>query len=140
MPHLGQSLDDFVDQRGDPQLRDSGGVESAGRAEKGQLATVLGRTAERSGKADSAEWEVLVMADRGLYARWLFEAIWRGAGIRSCGSIWESKHVLVGEETFEWIRRWVPTPGTSWKGEVECFAGKKSRVNGTLLMHWEAGI
>jgi hypothetical protein len=30
-------------------------------------------------------------------------------------------------------------PGTSWKGVVECFAGKGSRVKGTLLMHWEAG-
>ena len=44
-----------------------------------------------------------------------------------------------GEPTFEWISRWMPTPGTSWQGEVECFAGKSSRVKGTLLMHWEAG-
>lgn len=46
---------------------------------------------------------------------------------------------MVGESTFEWISGFVPTPGTSWKGAVECFAGKKSRVKGTLLMHWEAG-
>jgi len=85
------------------------------------------------------EWEVIVLADRGLYARWLWDAI------RACG--WHPflrlnlgvKARLVGESTFEWISCWVPTPGTSWQGEVECFAGKNSRVKGTLLLHWEVG-
>ncbi len=85
------------------------------------------------------DWQVLVLADRGLYARWLWDVI------RSCG--WHPflrlnlgvKARLVGEPSFEWISRWVPTPGTSWQGEVECFAGKNSRVKGTLLMHWQAG-
>jgi hypothetical protein len=85
------------------------------------------------------DWQVLVMADRGLYARWLFQAI------VACG--WHPflrlnigvKARVVGEDAFDWINRWTPTPGTSWKGVVECFAGKASRVRGTLLMHWEAG-
>ena len=85
------------------------------------------------------EWQVLVLADRGLYARWMWDAI------RACG--WHPflrlnlgiKARAVGEETFEWVSRWVPRPGTSWKGRVECFAGKHSRVKGTLLLHWEAG-
>ena len=79
------------------------------------------------------------MADRGLYARWLFQAI------LDCG--WHPflrinlgvKARAVGEETFDWISRWTPTPGTNWKGEVECFAGKSSRLICTLLMHWETG-
>jgi len=86
-----------------------------------------------------ANWQVLVMADRGLYARWLFQTI--------CACGWHPflrinlavKARAVGEETFDWISRWTPVPGTSWKGEVECFAGKASRVKGTLLMHWEMG-
>jgi hypothetical protein len=86
-----------------------------------------------------ADWQVLVMADRGLYARWLFQ------GIVECG--WHPflrinmgvKARTLGEETFDWISRWVPTPGTSWKGRVECFAGKASRLTCTLLLHWEAG-
>jgi hypothetical protein len=45
----------------------------------------------------------------------------------------------VGEETFDWISRWVPKPATQWKGHVECFAGKSSRLMCTLLMHWEEG-
>jgi hypothetical protein len=86
-----------------------------------------------------ADWQVLVMADRGLYARWLFQAIC------TCG--WHPflrinlgvKARLVGEETFDWIGRWTPTPGTWWKGEVECFASRASRLTCTLLMHWEEG-
>jgi len=86
-----------------------------------------------------AEWQVLVMADRGLYARWLFQAI--------CACGWHPflrinlgvKARAVGEETFDWIGRWTPEPGTHWKGKVECFVGKASRLTCTLLMHWEAG-
>src|SRR2546421_6599019 len=91
------------------------------------------------GKAVPSEWEVIVLADRGLYARWLWDAIvawgWHPFLRINVGS----KARLPGEENFEWISRWVPTPGTSWQGKVECFASKKGRVNGTLLMHWEPG-
>src|SRR5436305_709497 len=91
------------------------------------------------GKAVPPEWEVLVLADRGLYARWLWDAIvawgWHPFLRINVGS----KARLPGEENFEWISRWVPTPGTSWQGKVECFASKKGRVNGTRLLHWEPG-
>ena len=86
------------------------------------------------GKAVPPEWDVLVLADRGLYARWLWDAIvawgWHPFLRINVGS----KARVAGEENFEWISRWVPTPGTSWQGKVECFASKKGRVNGTLLM------
>jgi hypothetical protein len=86
-----------------------------------------------------ADWQVLVMADRGLYARWLFQAI--------CARGWHPflrinlgvKARAVAEEPFDWISRWTPMPGTRWKGQVECFAGKASHLTCTLLMHWEAG-
>ena len=91
------------------------------------------------GPAVPPEWEVLVLADRGLYARWLWEAIraqgWHPFLRLNVGC----KARVPGEETFEWLSRWVPTPGTSWQGQVECFASKKGRVEGTLLMHWEPG-
>jgi hypothetical protein len=91
------------------------------------------------GPAVPSAWEVIVLADRGLYARWLWDAIvawgWHPFLRINVGC----KARLPGEETFEWISRWVPTPGTSWQGKVECFASKKGRVNGTLLMHWEPG-
>ncbi len=91
------------------------------------------------GQAVPPEWEVLVLADRGLYARWLWDAIrawgWHPFLRLNVGC----KARVPGEETFEWLSRWVPTPGTSWQGQVECFASKKGRVQGTLLMHWEPG-
>src|SRR5258708_23084492 len=91
------------------------------------------------GKAVPPEWEVIVLADRGLYARWLWDVIvawgWHPFLRINVGS----KARLPGEEHFEWISRWVPTPGTSWQGKVECFASKKGRVNGTRLLHLEPG-
>jgi len=91
------------------------------------------------GKAVPPEWEVIVLADRGLYARWLWDAIvawgWHPFLRINVGS----KARVPGEENFAWISRWVPRPGTSWQGKVECFASKKGRVNGTLLLHWEPG-
>lgn len=70
------------------------------------------------------DWQVLVMADRGLYARWVFQAI--------CACGWHAflrinlgvKARAVGEETFDWISRWTPMPGTRWKGQVECEASQ----------------
>jgi hypothetical protein len=85
------------------------------------------------------DWQVLVLADRGLYARWLFEAIvklgWHPFLRINLGV----KARALGERDFDWIRRWVPTPGTQWQGVVECFAGKKSRLVCTLLMQWQEG-
>src|SRR5438105_6891855 len=86
-----------------------------------------------------ADWQVLVLADRGLYARWLYTAI------VACG--WHPflrinlgvKARAKGEEEFDWISRWVGEPGAKWQGEVECFAQKKSRLTCTLLMQWEEG-
>lgn len=86
-----------------------------------------------------ADWLVVVLADRGLYARWLYEAIMR------CG--WHPflrlnlgvKVRPVGAESFDWVSRWVGQVGASWKGEVDCFVQKKSRLHCTLLVEWQAG-
>lgn len=86
-----------------------------------------------------AEWEVLVLADGGLYARWLWDAIvawgWHPFLRINVGC----KARLPGEETFQWLSRWVPTPGTNWQGQVECFASTKGRLQATLLLQWAAG-
>ena len=86
-----------------------------------------------------AGWQVLVLADRGLYARWRYTAI------VACG--WHPflrinlgvKARTPGEGGVDWLNRWVPKPGTSWKGAVECFAQQKSRLCCTLLLQWERG-
>ncbi len=84
-------------------------------------------------------WEVIVLADRGLYARWLWDCIvaqgWHPFLRVNLGS----KAREVSSEAFEWFSRWVPAPGTHWQGQMECFAGKASRLLATVLMHWEPG-
>jgi Transposase DDE domain len=85
------------------------------------------------------DWEVLVLADRGLYARWLYTAIvaygWHPFLRINLGV----KARAIGEETFDWISRWVPGPGMQWQGVVECFVSQKSRLRCTLLMQWQTG-
>jgi hypothetical protein len=86
-----------------------------------------------------AEWKVIVLTDRGLYARWLFEAI------QACQ--WHPfmrinlavKARRAGSGSFEWIGTWVKTAGQQWAGPVECFMQRKSRLRCTLLMDWGEG-
>ena len=86
-----------------------------------------------------AGWQVLVLADRGLYARWLY------AAIVACG--WHPflrinlavKARGPEEAAFDWLSRWVAQPGAKWQGPVECFVQQKSRLRCTLLLEWEAG-
>ncbi len=86
-----------------------------------------------------SDWEVVILADRGLYARWLYAAIVR------CG--WHPflrvnlgvKIRPVGAEHFDWLSRWLPQPGSAWQGEVDCFVQKKSRLRCTLLAEWAVG-
>jgi hypothetical protein len=86
-----------------------------------------------------ADWTVVVLADRGLYARWLYEAIvylgWHpflrvnaggtfrpatGGGLRPLGSA-------------------VRAVGERWCGEVVCFQKPRRRLACTLVACWEAG-
>ncbi len=85
------------------------------------------------------DWTVLVLADRGLYARWLYEAIvhlgWHpflrvnaggtyrpsaGGGLRPLGSA-------------------VQVVGKRWCGEVVCFQEPKRRLACTLVAGFEPG-
>ena len=85
------------------------------------------------------DWLVLVLADRGLYAHWLYQAILH------CG--WHPfLRINLGVKArpaeaaqFDWLSRWIPQPGTRWQGTVECFVQKKSRLRCTLLLRWEVG-
>jgi hypothetical protein len=86
-----------------------------------------------------ADWLVVVLADRGLYARWLYEAIvhcgWHPFLRLNLGV----KVRPVGTESFEWVSHWIGQVGVKWKGEVDCFVQKKSRLRCTLLIEWQAG-
>jgi len=82
---------------------------------------------------------VIVLADRGLYARWLFQRIVRlgwhpvlrintGGTFRPAASV-----------HYQPLRTWVPTSGTQWVGTGTAFQGPRRRLNCTLLARWDDG-
>jgi hypothetical protein len=81
-----------------------------------------------------ADWLVVVMADRGLYAHWLYEAIcqcgWHPFLRLNLRSMYRSK----GTADFLPMRQLLPAPNQVWAGEVTCFV--KNSVEGTLLACW----
>jgi hypothetical protein len=83
------------------------------------------------------DWTVIVLADRGLYAPWLFKHIvsvgWHPFLRINLGG----KVRPVGETKWVWLWTLVPHTGTAWSGQVDCFVGKTLRC--TLLARWDEG-
>ena len=83
------------------------------------------------------DWEVIVMADRGLYARWLFEAI------QNCH--WHpylriNRKVFFrpqAEKEFRALYQAFQNVGCTWTGKGTCF--KTNSLEVTLLVQWEEG-
>jgi hypothetical protein len=86
-----------------------------------------------------AEWRVLVLADRGLYAPWLYRQIvaqgWHAFLRINLGA----KACRVGSDRWEWIAHWLPALGEQWAQRVTCFADKQNRLECTLLICREPG-
>ena len=86
-----------------------------------------------------AGWTVIALADRGLYAKWLFEAVaepkWhpflrvntQGAFRPEGWLHWRPFSCLVSSE------------GTRWQGRGTAFRGKKTQLYCTLLGYWGEG-
>ena len=85
-------------------------------------------------------WTVVVMTDRGLYARWLFRAIvalgWHPLmRITRCG-----KFRAQGGKAGVPVGRLVPKAGRRWQGRGTAFPSKpEKRLACTLLACWEDG-
>jgi Transposase DDE domain len=87
-----------------------------------------------------ADWTVLVLADRGLYAPWLFGAIVRlgwHPGLRVNGGAGCGHYRVVGRRTWRPLAGLLAGPGTCWSGRVDCFRDQTLRA--TLLARWEPG-
>jgi hypothetical protein len=88
----------------------------------------------------SPGWTVVVMTDRGLYARWLDRAIvalgWHPLmRITRCG-----KFRRQGGKVGVPVHRFVPKPGRQWQGRGMAFPKKpEKRLECTLLACWEEG-
>jgi Transposase DDE domain len=82
---------------------------------------------------------VIVLADRGLYARWLFQRIVRLGWhpllrINTGGTFRPATSVH-----YRPLRSFVPQPGTQWGGTGTAFQGPRRRLNCTLLARWDEG-
>jgi hypothetical protein len=82
---------------------------------------------------------VIVLADRGLSARWLFQRLVRLGWhpllrINTGGTFRPAKSAH-----YQPLREVVPQPGTQWVGEGTAFQGARRRLNCTLLARWDAG-
>jgi Transposase DDE domain len=82
-------------------------------------------------------WTVIVLADRGLYARWLFQAIaergWHPFLRVNLGGTFRP----AGLARFYPLRRFAPTVGQRWQGRGTAFA--TNRLDCTLLAYWADG-
>jgi hypothetical protein len=85
-----------------------------------------------------AEWKVIVMADQGLYAAWLYQAIvaqgWHPFLRVKEGLSFRAR----GEQEFAPIGSKVRRRGRGWEGRGE-WSEHGERMEGTLLVRWEKG-
>ena len=83
-----------------------------------------------------ADWFVLVLTDRGLYARWLFRDI-RSLGWHPFLRINAQGLFRPQGERYRVLKSFVPQPGTYWCGQGTCF--KTRPLDCTLLACWSEG-
>jgi hypothetical protein len=83
-----------------------------------------------------AAWTVLVLADRGLYAAWLYRQIvslgWHPYLRINASGLFRP----ASEQTFRPLTTVVPSVGSAWSGRVTCF--KSRPLPCTLLAAWAA--
>lgn len=85
----------------------------------------------------SPDWFVIVMADRGLYAKWLYQAILRLGWHPFLRINMIGTYRREGESDFRPLPFAAPKIGTHWSGRVTCF--RKRRLQCTLLARWDEG-
>jgi hypothetical protein len=82
---------------------------------------------------------VIVLADRGLYARWLFQRIvrvgWHPVLRINTGGTFRR----AASAHYQPLRELMPQPGTQWVGTGTVFQGPRRRLNCTLLARWDEG-
>ncbi len=84
-------------------------------------------------------WTVIVLADRGLYARWLFTTI-QALGWHPFLRINRQGHYrLPASPTRRPLTQVVSRVGQRWAGQVVCFATPARQLACTLLARWDAG-
>jgi hypothetical protein len=84
-------------------------------------------------------WTILVLADRGLYARWLFRRIVRLGWHPFLRINQGSKFRPAGRAQFVWLNELVGEVGSRWRGRGTAFASSECRLDCTLVAWWGVG-
>jgi len=82
------------------------------------------------------DWLVIVLADRGLYARWLYQAIQRQDGHPFLRINQQGQYRPTGRTRFRPLATVVRRGEAGWSGAVDCFASSSCRLTGTLVAQW----
>src|SRR3989442_4733036 len=80
-----------------------------------------------------ARWQVLVMTDRRLYSRDLYEAIRQQGWHPFLRLNLQATAKQAGRDDYQPLRRFIPTAGTVWSGRVSCFQSQRRLSETTLL-------
>jgi hypothetical protein len=84
-------------------------------------------------------WTVIVTADRGLYAKWLFQTIVQLGWHPYLRINRQGQYRVAGASSFRPLSQVVPFVGQRWAGLVTCFATKDRQLECTLLARWDRG-
>jgi hypothetical protein len=84
-------------------------------------------------------WTVIVLADRGLYARWLFQGIHQLGWHPLLRVNRQGSFRPLGWYHFKPFTELVPAIGRRWQGRGTAFGGKNQRLDCTLLGYWGEG-
>jgi hypothetical protein len=80
-----------------------------------------------------ADWQVIVLADRGLYAKWLYQGIrqhgWHPFLRINVGGLAQRE----GATTYEDLAGFILPEGAVWQGRVTCFKTPQAQLKATLL-------
>lgn len=86
-----------------------------------------------------AEWSVLVLTDRGLWARWLFRRIVRLGWHPMLRINQRAKFRAEGKAQFVWLSELVGEVGQRWRGRGTAFASRECQLECTLVAWWGEG-
>ncbi len=84
-------------------------------------------------------WTVLVLADRGLYAPWLFRRIVRLGWHPFLRINQGAKFRPLGQAQWYWLRELCGSVGQRWRGAGTAFVTKESQLACTLVAWWGDG-
>jgi len=85
------------------------------------------------------DWTVLVLADRGLYAPWLFRRVVRLGWHPFLRINQAAKFRPAGHARWYWLRELCGQGGQRWRGAGTAFITKESQVRCTLVAWWGEG-